>query len=75
MVPVVTEIASENKDTFVVAKLDMDDNKETILKYQVRGRPAYIVFQDGEIVGRFVNAKPKADLLREIFSVIDVEEN
>ena len=55
----------------------MDDNLETIRKYrdQVRGRPAYIVFQDGEIVGRFAGEMPKAKLLENILSVIDVEEN
>ena len=75
MAPVVAEIASENKDTFIVAKLDMDDNKETIQKYQVRARPAYIVFQDGEIVGRFGGEMPKDDLVNNILGVIDVEEN
>ena len=75
MVPVVTEIALEQKDTFIVTKYDMDENREVTREYQVRGRPAYIVFQDGEVVGRFAGKMPKADLLRNILSVIDVEEN
>ena len=75
MAPVVADIALENKDTFIVAKYDMDENREAIGKYRVLGRPAYIVFQDGEVVGRSAGEMPKAELLRNILSVIDVEEN
>ena len=76
MVPVVAEIALENKDTFVVAKLDIDESPKKAQEYNaIRVRPTFIVFQDGEAVGRFRGEMPKADLLRNILSVIDVEEN
>ena len=78
MAPVVAEIALENKDTFIVAKLNNDENRETLQKYRINGQPIYLVFQDGEVVsrlGRFVNANAKAELLEKILSVIDVEEN
>ena len=78
MAPVVTEIALENKDTFIVAKLNNDENRETIQKYRIIGQPIYLVFQDGEVVGRlgrFVNANAKAELLQKILDVINVEGN
>ena len=75
MAPVVAEIALENRNTFAFAKYDMDENREIVPKYQVRGRPAYIVFQDGEVVGRFAGEMPKDELIQKILSVIDVEEN
>ena len=78
MAPVVAEIALEHKDTFVVAKLNNDENRETIQKYRIIGQPIYLVFQDGEVVGRlgrFVDANAKAELLKKILNVIDVAEN
>lgn len=75
MKPIVAEIASENRNTFAVAKLDIDESRQTTDKYQIRGIPTYIVFQDGEIVGRFAGAMPKNQLLQQILSVINIEEN
>jgi len=43
MVPVVTEIALENKDTFIVAKLNNDENRETVKEYGIRYQPIYII--------------------------------
>ena len=73
MAPVVAKIASEKKDTFVVARLNNDKNPNTIRKYLVRGQPVYIVFQDGEIVGRFAREMPKDQLVQKILSAIDIE--
>ena len=78
MAPVVAEIALENKDTFIVAKLNNDKNREAIRKYRIIGQPIYLVFKDGEVVGRlgrFVNENAKAEMLEKILNVIDVEEN
>lgn len=73
MVPVVAEVTRENPNTFAVAKLDVIESRQTTQKYGIRGTPTYIVFQDGEIVGRFIGAMPKAQLLRNILSAIDTE--
>ena len=73
MVTVVAEIALENRNTFAVAKLDIDESRQTMQKYQAWATPTYIVFQNGEIVGRFVGAMPKDRLLQNILSVINTE--
>jgi thioredoxin 1 len=75
MAPVVAEIALEHRNTFAVARLNNDENRETIQKYQIRGQPIYLVFQDGKDVGRFRGEMPKDVLVKRILSVIDVEEN
>ena len=75
MVPVVAEIALEHKDTFIVAKLDNDENRETVGKYGIRAQPIYIVFQGGEEVGRFIGETPKARFVQNVLNAIDVEEN
>ena len=75
MAPVVAKIASEKKDTFVVARLNNDENPNTIRKYLVRGQPVYIVFQDGEIIGRFAREMPKDQLVQKILSALNIEKN
>ena len=75
MAPVVAEIALENKDTFIVAKLNAINNPKTSQKYQVRGHPTYLVFQDGELVGRFGGQTPKGEFVQNVLNVIDVGEN
>ncbi len=75
MAPVVAEIALEYKDTFIVAKLNAIDNPKTSQKYQVRGHPTYLVFQDGELVERFVRETPKDVFVQNVLNAIDVEGN
>ena len=75
MAPVVAEIALEYKDTFIVAKLNAINNPETSRKYQVRGHPTYIVFQNGKDLGRFGGETPKAKFVQNVLNVIGVEDN
>ena len=73
MAPVVAEIALEHKDTFIVAKMNALNNPKTSGKYQVRGHPSYLVFQDGELVERFGGQTPKAEFVQNVLNAIDVE--
>jgi len=73
MAPVVAEIALENRNTFAVAKMNVAQSRQTTGKYQVRGHPTYIVFQDGKPVNDRLlrGVMPKAQLLQGILSAID----
>ena len=57
--PVVEELAGEYKDKVKVAKLNVDDNKQTPSKYGVKGIPTLILFKDGKVVDQIVGAVPK----------------
>ena len=71
MAPVVAEIAAENKDTFVVAKLNIKNARETLRKYPLRATPHYIVFQDGKAVASFWGVQPKAQMVQRILNAIN----
>ncbi len=71
MAPVVAEIALENKDTFIVGKLDIDDNRESIGKYGIRGQPIYIIFKDGKEVGRFRGRTAKDVFVQNVLDAIN----
>ena len=59
MKPIVESVALEHRDTFIIGRLDIDENRQTTGKYRVNGIPTYIVFRDGKVVGRFAGAMPK----------------
>ena len=67
--PVLEEIASENGDKLQIAKLNVDDNPNTAMRYNVMSIPTLLVFKAGEAsqeARRLVGAKGKAQLLQEL---------
>ena len=60
------EIAGENAGKLAVAKLNVDENPETMSSYGVMSIPTLIVFQDGEEKRRFVGARSKGQLTSEL---------
>lgn len=71
MVTVVAEAASEKRDTFAVAKMNIAQSRQTHQKYRVIGHPTYIVFQDGKVVGRFGGVMTKQQLVNNILKAIN----
>ena len=66
MKPTVDAVASEHREHFIVARLDIDNNPKTLKEYGVHSIPTYIVFRDSEVIGQFVGALPKADFVQRI---------
>jgi thioredoxin len=64
--PVLEEIASEQGGKLQVAKLNVDDNPGTAMKYNVMSIPTLLVFKGGEPVKRLVGAKGKGQLLQDL---------
>ena len=69
------EVASENRETFLIAKLDTDRNRQAVQKYRIEAIPTFIVFKDGKITGRFVGGMQKAALVQRILQAINVQGN
>jgi thioredoxin 1 len=67
--PVVEELATEYAGKIRVAKLNVDDNKETPAKYGVRGIPTLMLFKNGEVVDQIVGAVPK-DKIKELLDKV-----
>ena len=60
--PILDQIATEHSDKIDVVKLNVDDNPETAMAYQITSIPTMKVFRNGEVVKTVIGAKPKPAL-------------
>jgi thioredoxin 1 len=60
--PVVEELAKEYEGRIKVAKMDVDQNRETPAKFGIRNIPTLIFFKDGEVANTIIGAQPKSAL-------------
>jgi thioredoxin 1 len=61
--PALEEIADEMAGKVKVAKLNVDENHATAIKYGVRSIPTLILFKDGAPAATQVGAAPKGRLV------------
>ena len=69
MAPVLNNVAEELKGNASVGKLNIEHHQEIAAKYKVRSIPTMIMFKNGREINRFVGAKSKDFLVREINKV------
>lgn len=62
MSPVIDEIAEEMGDSIKVGKINIDEEKELAIKYDVMSIPTFIVFKNGNEVGRSVGVQDKEEI-------------
>nr|WP_320409021.1 thioredoxin TrxA [Candidatus Marithrix sp. Canyon 246] len=60
--PILDDVASEYVGKVKIAKLNIDDNPKTPVKYGVRGIPTLILFKNGELEATKVGALSKSQL-------------
>jgi thioredoxin 1 len=64
--PVVEELANEYEGKLRVAKIDVDVNPETAMKYGIRSIPTLLVFKGGQVVEQLVGAVPKRHVVERL---------
>ncbi len=68
--PIVEELSLTYAGKLKVVKMNVDDNPKTPSRYNVRGIPNLIVFQDGEVKEQITGLVPKAQLVKVIDRVL-----
>ena len=68
--PFLDDIATDMKGKVTVAKLNIDENPQTPMKYGVRGIPTLILFKNGQVAATKIGALPKSKLVEWVQSVI-----
>jgi len=66
MVPVLNQIAEEEKGRVKVCKLNVDKVKKTAAKFAVKSIPTLVIFKNGREVKRIVGVKTKAAVMKEV---------
>jgi thioredoxin 1 len=64
--PIVEELAKEYKDKIKVAKMDVDQNRETPARFGIRNIPTLIFFKNGEVAKTIIGAQPKSSIEEEL---------
>ena len=64
--PILEEISAEHGENITITKLNVDDNPDLAMKYNVMSIPTLLVFKGGEVEKRLVGAKSKGALLQEL---------
>ena len=62
LAPVLHEIAEENAVTLKVGKVNVDEQMELAMRFQVSSIPMLIVFKDGKAVAKSVGYRPKSEI-------------
>lgn len=57
--PVIEELADQFEGQLRVAKLDVDANPKTAMRFKVMSIPTVILFKDGQPVGTIIGAQSK----------------
>ncbi len=60
--PILGEIAVEYQDRLRIAKLNIDENPQTPLKFGIRGIPTLILFKNGTVEAQKVGSLSKSQL-------------
>lgn len=64
--PIVEEIAGDQAGKVKVAKLNVDENRETATKYGIMSIPTILLFEKGAVSKQVVGAMPKSALVAEL---------
>ena len=63
MSPIIDEIAEEMAETVKVGKINVDNNQELAIKYDVMSIPTIMVFENGNPIKTFIGVTDKNEVL------------
>jgi|DewCreStandDraft_4_1066084.scaffolds.fasta_scaffold30630_5 thioredoxin 1 len=66
MAPVLNEVSKELKGNNFVGKVNIEEHQSLAQKYKIKNIPTFILFKNGIEVNRFIGAKTKDFLIKQI---------
>lgn len=71
--PILEKVIGETGGKVVLAKVDIDANRQTAEAFQVQSIPAVYALKDGKVVNGFVGAQPEASVREFVASLLPTE--
>ena len=68
--PVLEELAEECDGQAIIAKMDVDEHRETPSKFGIEAIPTMIFFKDGKEAAKIVGVESKANIKAKIDSML-----
>ncbi len=68
--PLLDELSTEYSGKVKIVKINVDNNKEAAMKYNVRGIPNLILFKNGSLQEQMVGVIAKQDLVSAIQKLV-----
>ena len=62
LAPVLSEIAEEHKDTVKVCKVNVDEEQEIAMEFNIMSIPTLVIFKNGKVVKTTVGFHSKTEL-------------
>ena len=72
--PILEKAIDETNGKVVLAKVDVDTNRQIAAAFQVQGIPAVYALRDGKVVDHFVGAQPEANVRAFVDGLLPTEE-
>ena len=66
MSPIIDEIAEEKADCIKVGKVNVDENRDLAMKYEVMTIPTILIITEGKVEKSFVGVTDKSAILESI---------
>lgn len=60
--PIIDQLATEYAGKVKVAKVDVDSNQRTGMRFNVRSIPTLLFFKNGKVVDQVIGAQPRANI-------------
>jgi thioredoxin 1 len=70
LAPTIDEVASHYGDRAKVGKIDIDENKETAMKFSISAIPTVMIFKNGEVAKQFVGMTRKEDIVEAMDALV-----
>ncbi|HHT78272.1 MAG TPA: thioredoxin [Actinobacteria bacterium] len=68
--PELEKLSEEKKGLLKVGKLNVDENRDTAIKFSITSIPTLLLFKDGQVAKKLVGAMSKDRILNEISTFI-----
>ncbi|OLE51474.1 MAG: thioredoxin [Acidobacteria bacterium 13_1_20CM_3_53_8] len=64
--PVLDQLAAEARGQYIIAKLNVDENQQTAVRFQIRSIPTLLIFKNGTLLDTIIGVQPKQAIAQKL---------